>query len=404
MTASTVTAPRLATLVLLTALSVLSLNMFLPSLPNMARDFGADYALVNLSVAGYLGITALLQLIVGPMSDRFGRRRVGLVALSIYIVASVGCALSTDIWLFLTFRVAQGIIVTGWVVSLAVIRDTSPPNEAASRIGYVTMAMAIAPMLGPTLGGVLDELFGWRANFWTFAGLGVIAWLICWFDLHETNTSPSMTFAKQFRDFPHLFRSRRFWGYALCIASSTGAFFSFVSGAPLVAQSILSVSPATLGIYIGIITAGFMVGSFLSGRFASRTELTTMMIIGRVAACCGPLAGLALFAAGFVNVFSLFGVVVLVGFGNGLTMPSANAGALSVRPQLAGSAAGLTGALTVGAGAVLTSITGAVISPQNAPYALHGIMLTATAIGLAAALYVLTIDRRERRTATADAA
>lgn len=387
--------PRLYTLVLLTALSVLSLNMFLPSLSNMARDFQADYALVTLSIAGYLAITAVLQVIMGPLSDRHGRRPVLLAALAIFALASLGCALATDIWVFLGFRILQGAVISGWALSQAAIRDMHPAQEAASLMGYVAMAMAVAPMLGPMFGGVLDELFGWRASFLTFAGMGVALFILCWIDLGETNTCPSETFTKQFRTYPELFRSRRFWGYAMCMAFSTGAFYAFLSGVPLVARTVLDLPPAKLGFYMGTITAGFFLGSFVSGRYAKRYELTTMMIAGRIVACAGLLVGLALFLAGIVNAISLFGATVFVGIGNGLTMPSSNAGALSVRPELAGSASGLSGALTVGAGAVLSSITGAILTEEHGVYELVSMMLFCSAMALVAALTVLRIDRRE---------
>ena len=188
--------PRLATLILLTALSTLSLNMFLPSLSNMARDFQTEYALVNLSIAGYLAVTAVLQLVIGPLSDRYGRRPVLLTAMAIFVMASLGCALATNIWVFLGFRVLQGAVIAGWALSQAAIRDMVPAQEAASLMGYVAMAMAVAPMLGPMLGGVLDEIFGWRASFLTFTGLGAALFILCWVDLGETNTRPSETAAE----------------------------------------------------------------------------------------------------------------------------------------------------------------------------------------------------------------
>ncbi len=387
--------PRLGTLVLVTALSVLSLTMFLPSLSNIAETFGADYALVNLSIAGYAGMTAVLMLIMGPLSDRFGRRPVLLAGLVIFILASLGCLLATNIWTFLAFRLLQGAIISGWVLSNAVIRDMVPAQKAASLMGYIAMAWAVAPMLGPLFGGILDELFGWRANFMAFAIFGVAILGLCWVDLGETNKTPSGTFLNQIRIYPELFRSRRFWGYALCMAFSAGAFYSFLGGVPLVAKTVLELSPATLGFYVGTITVGFALGSFLSGRYAKRYPLTTMIISGRVIACVGLMVGLVLILAGIVNVMSLFGATVFVGLGNGLTMPSASAGAMSVRPELAGSASGLSGALTVSGGAILSSITGAILTEQNGAYALLGMMLFSSAMGLVAALYVLRIDRRE---------
>lgn len=389
--------PRMITLVLLTALSVLSLNMFLPSLPGMAADFRVDYALVNLSIAGYLAITAVLQVIMGPLSDRYGRRPVLLAGLAIFVVASLGCTLATDVWVFLAFRILQGAIIAGAALSRAVIRDMVPAQEAASLMGYVSMAMAVAPMLGPMFGGALDAIFGWRANFLAFTGLGAILLLLCWADLGETNKEPSETFARQFRSYPELFRSRRFWGYSLCMAFSTAAFYSFLSGAPLVAQTLLGVSSAELGLYLGSITGGFFFGSFLSGRFAKHHALTTMMLAGRIVACSGLLIGLVFIVSGTVTLLTLFGATLCVGVGNGLTMPSSNAGALSVRPQLAGSASGLSGALTVGVGAVFTSITGAILTPENGATALVGMMLFCSAVGLVATLSVRQIDRREGR-------
>jgi MFS transporter, DHA1 family, multidrug resistance protein len=388
--------PRLFTLILLSALAVLPVNMFLPSLSNIAQEFQADYALVNLSIAGYAGVAAALQLIMGPLSDRFGRRPVLLTAVMMFVLASLGCALATGVWAFLAFRLLQGAIIAGYAVSLAVIRDTSDEQKAASLIGYVATAWAVAPMLGPTLGGLLDELFGWRASFWTFAVFGVAVLVLCWVDLPETNPAPSSTIMKQFGTYPELFRSRRFWAYALCMAFSTGAFYAFLGGAPLAAKTLFMMSPATLGFCMGTMTAGFMLGSFLSGRYADRYPLTTMMIAGRIIACAGLVVGLGLLLAGAVHVASLFGPCVFVGLGNGLTMPSASAGALSVRPRLAGSASGLSGALTVAGGAVVSSMTGAVLTEDNSAYALLGVMLFSSLIALFAALYVLRLDRQER--------
>ena len=388
--------PRLFTLIILTGLSVLSLNMFLPSLSNIADEFQTDYTIVSLSVAGYLGITAVLQLVIGPLSDRFGRRPVLLSGVTIFILASLGCMLASSIWTFLAFRVMQGAIISGWVLTLAVIRDSVPEQAAASRIGYISMAMAVAPMLGPIVGGVLDELFGWRSNFLFFSVLGIAVLGLCWFDLGETNKNPSETFTKQFQTYPELFKSRRFWGYALCIMFSTGAFYIFLAGVPLIAMTVLALSPATLGFYMGTITVGFALGSFLSGRYAKQYPLTTMMISGRIVACTGLMAGLVLFLTGFENVLTLFGATVFVGVGNGLTMPSANVGALSVRSDLAGSAAGLMGALTVGGGAVLTSIASIILTEGGGPYQLLGMMLFCSLMALVAALYVLRIRKSGR--------
>jgi len=385
--------PRFATLILLSGLSILTLNMFVPSLTSIARHFSVDYAVVNLSVAGYAAMTALLQLVMGPLSDRFGRRPVILAGLVLFVLASLGCVLADDIGTFLFFRLLQAAIASGHAVSMAVIRDTAPTQKAASLMGYLAMAWAVAPMLGPLFGGTLDEFFGWRANFWAFLVFGLAVFALCWIDLGETNQQKSETFAKQFREYPELLRARRFWGYALCSAFSIGTFFAYLGGAPLVATQVFQMSPAMVGVTVGIITAGFMTGSFLSGRFAARHRLTTMMITGRLVACVGLSAGLALTLVGVVNEATVFGAALLAGLGNGLTNPSSHAGALSVRPRLAGSAAGLSSALIVALGAAVSGLTGTVVGGAHAASVLLAVMLASALIGLAAALAVRRLER-----------
>ena len=387
--------PTLITLIFATALSVLTLNMFLPSLVHMSEDFGVDYGLMNVSVAGYLCVSAVLQLIVGPLSDRYGRRPVLLIAMTIFVFASIGCVLADSIWAFLAFRMVQAAVVAGPVLSSASIRDRYPPNEAASKLGYVAMAMALAPMLGPMLGGALDMLFGWRAGFVMYSLLGAGVLLLLWFDMGETNTNRSSTFAAQMREYPHLFRARRFWGYALCAAFSIGGFFSFITGAPLVAAAWFDLSPAMLGLGIGIITGGFMVGNFVTGRIAKRTQLTTMILFGRIVASVGPFCGLLLFVGNMGSVWVFFGSAICVGFGNGLTNANASAGVMSVRQKLAGSAAGLSGALIVALGAVLTMMTGTFVSPENGPFLVLSMMCGSSFVGLLAVLYVRRLDRTD---------
>lgn len=387
--------PRLFTLILVTGLSTLSLNLFLPSLTNIADAYQADYGLASFSISGYLAMTAVLQLFIGPLSDRLGRRPVLLVALAVFIFASIGCVLATNIWAFLTFRMLQASIIAGAALSPAVIRDMVPAQKTASLLGYVSMAMAIAPMLGPMFGGMLDDLFGWRANFITFIVIGALTFVLCWSDLGETNKTPSETVTRQFRAYPQLLKSRRFWGYCLCMAFSTGSFYAFLAGVPLVNRTLFSMSPGVLGFYMGTITVGFFLGSFLSSRYASRYALATPIICGRIVACAGLVGGLLLFTAGYIHVISLFGATAFVGLGNGLTMPGASAGAMSVKPELAGSASGLTGALTVAGGAMLTWVTGTILSEENGAYLLLGMMLFSASAGLIAAIFVVWVDRSE---------
>ncbi|MEM9278937.1 MAG: Bcr/CflA family efflux MFS transporter, partial [Pseudomonadota bacterium] len=267
--------PALLTLILLSGLSIVSLTMFLPSLANIARTFETDYALINLSIAGYAGMTAIVQLIVGPLSDRYGRRPVMLWALLVFSVASVGCLFAQNVWAFLGFRLLQAAVISGYAISVAVVRDTYSAEKSASLIGYITAVSAIAPMLGPMIGGALDDLFGWRSNFVVFTSAGIFMFFICWIDLRETNMSASTTFRLQMRSYQELVQSKRFWGYSLCMAFCNAAFYVFLGGAPLLAKSVFNVSTSEVGFYMGTTTVGFVLGSFLAGRFAADYRLTT---------------------------------------------------------------------------------------------------------------------------------
>ncbi|WP_417519347.1 multidrug effflux MFS transporter [Minwuia sp.] len=380
--------PHLPTLILMTALSTLSLNMFLPSLANIATEFDTSYATVSLSIAGYLAVTAVVQLVVGPLSDRIGRRPVVLGTVGIFVAASIGCTLATDIWTFLGFRMLQAAMVAGHAMSMAIVRDTRTERQAAGTLAFISMSMAVAPMLGPMVGGTLDTLFGWRASFWFYTGSGVALLLLCWIDLGETYPRRD----RKPGDAPpgrpvDLLRLAPFWGFALCSMSSVGAFYVFLAGAPLVAAETFGISTATLGLFIGSITMGFVCGTFLSTRLSKRFDITTMMLAGRLAACAGLGTGLVILLSGHLHIATYFGATIFVGLGNGLTVPSAYAGALSVRPDLAGTAAGVNGALIVGAGAGLTLVTGALMEATDAPVTLLSIMFGTSFAGLLATLW-----------------
>ncbi len=195
---SSISPPNIATLIFLTALSVVAGNMFLPSLADMARFFGVEYAAMSLAISLYLAVTGVLQLIVGPLSDRFGRRPLLIGAMAVFALTSLGCALADDITEFLVFRVLQGAVATGSALAMVIVRDQYAPQEAARKVALVAMAMAVGPMIGPMIGGVLDELHGWRAIFYAYAILGLFASRVCCPDTRVTNTTPSSTFASVF--------------------------------------------------------------------------------------------------------------------------------------------------------------------------------------------------------------
>lgn len=350
-----------------------------------------DYWIIGLSLAAYAVVSACLQLVLGPLSDRFGRRPVILAALAIFVVASIGCATAPNAWMFLACRMVQAVIAPTYAVSLAVIRDTTTREQAAGRFGYLAMAWAVAPMLGPTVGGLIDQLFGWRASFYVLTLLGISVLVLCWTDLPETNKSRSKTMLEQYKVYPDLLRSRRFLAYCLCMSFSVGAFYAFLSGAPLAAASF-GLSSAALGLYMGSITGGFMLGSFLAGRLAGTLPASTILISGRLVACAGLLLGLILYFAGIGHVLALFGPCLFVGLSNGLTQPTASAAAISVRSTQTGSAAGLAGAITVAGASIMAAVSSAVLTEENARVGLLLVMLASAVVALGAALFARHIE------------
>ena len=388
------TPPHILTLVVSAATAALAMNIFLPSLPAIARHFDADYAVVQLMVSLYLFATAVLQLFIGPASDRYGRRPVMLTCFVIFLVGTFAALHAPTIELLLVCRVVQAASAAGMVLSRAIIRDTVGPNEAASKIGYVTMGMALVPMVAPVIGGMLDELYGWESTFYLTLAFGAVAFLVVYLDLGETNASRSASMTAQMRNYPELARSRRFWGYAATAGLTSGAFFAFLGGGPFVATEILHLSPTQYGLYFTLVSLGYIIGNFLSGRFSARIGINRMMLVGNTISASTMALSMALFAAGAFHPLSLFGPIVGLGIGNGMTLPNANAGIVSVRPHLAGSASGLGGTIQIGGGAILAVLAGAMLGPQSTPMPLLWIMFASSFLSILTTLYVMDVARR----------
>ncbi len=389
------TPPHIMTLVLITGTSAMVMNMFLPSLPAMTAYFGTDYRVMQLSVALFLGANGVLQLIVGPLSDRFGRRPVLLAGFALFMLATLGCIYAPTVEVFLLFRMAQAAVVVAMVLSRAVVRDMVPAEQAASMIGYVTMGMSAVPMISPAIGGALDEAFGWKANFWVFFLAGGAAFWLIWRDLGETNTRRATSFGQQLREYPELLMSPRFWGYCMAAAFASGAFFAYLGGAPFVGATVFRMSPSTLGYFFGAPAVGYMAGNFLSGRYSMRLGINRMILWGSGVSLAGGVAALALFEAGLGSAAVFFGAMILLGVGNGMVLPNANSGMLSVRPQLAGSASGLGGAIMIGGGAALSALAGSLLSPESGAFPLLWIMAIVLALSLASILLVIARERQK---------
>jgi len=382
------------TLVLLASISALAMNSFLPSLPNMAEHFGSSTALMGLSVGVYLGTSAIFQILVGPLSDRIGRRTVSLWALIIFSIVSISCVYAPNTFVFMFLRALQAIAACTFVVARAVVRDTTETQASGSKIAYISMGTAICPMFGPALGGLLDGWFGWEANFWVIGGLGLVILLIAYFDLGETVPENTQGFRQQFSEYPELLLSRRFWGYCLASAFGAGAFFAYLGGGPFVGSIVYNLSPEMLGLYFGAPAIGYFFGNFLSGRFTIRFGIDAMILWGLWIIFSGLSLSMVCSYVGYGSVETFFGFMIFVGLGNGLTIPNATAGMLSVRPHLAGTASGLGGAMMIAIGAALSTLAGAFLVPGSNEMPLLMLMWFSSLSGVAVIIYVRQRNRR----------
>jgi MFS transporter, DHA1 family, multidrug resistance protein len=220
--------------------------------------------------------------------------------------------------------------------------------------------------------------------------MGGVLLMLVWFDMGETR-HPGLP-PPRWHDWAMLLRSPHYWAYVLCGAFSVGAFYVFVTGVPYVATALWALSPAQVGLGLGSITGGFMVGAALTARWAPRRGIAALILAGRLLSLAALAVALLLFAAGLEHPLALFVPTLLVGVGNGLTLSNVNAGALSVRPDLAGTAAGLAGALWVAIGALLSTATALVIERSTTPGTLVALMVATVLLSLAAALAAARLD------------
>ncbi len=387
--------PHIFTLILLASISALTMNIFLPSLPNIAASLGSSTSILGLSVGIYLASSALLQLIIGPFSDQFGRRPLILWSLIIFCLSTLATVFVTNTAQFLILRIFQAISASCMVLARAIVRDTTESVEqAGSQIAYVTMGMAFVPMIGPAIGGLLDYQYGWTASFWILCLLGSMIFLISYFDVGETLPENSQGFLEQIRTYPSLLRSKRFWAYCLSSAFVSGAFFSYLGGAPFVGNEVFGLSPKDLGIWFGAPAVGYILGNFLSGRFSTKIGLDKMIFFGVIIALTGVSISFMISYLGFGSILSFFGLMSLVGLGNGMSIPNATAAMMSVNPKLAGTAAGLGSAIMIGGGAGLSAIANFILKPGSSELPLIILMWLSVFSGLCTVNYVIYRNKK----------
>jgi len=355
-------APSRATLILLvvmTGLAPISLYLLVPALPMLATTFGRDASVVQMTVSFYMVGIAISQLLLGPLSDRFGRRPVMLAGLALSIVASFGCILAQTLPQLIAARFFQALGgASGMVISRAIIRDLYPRERIGAMISLVIAVMMIAQMLSPLTGGLIETAFGWHAIFYVVAALSIVVAAAVTLALPETRPA-RVDDASFSRDLALLIRSRAFLGYVLCQVLASQIIFAFAGGGPYIVEVQMGRSSAEYGAWFASTGFAYFIGNLFCVRFSPRYQLDRLIWFGLALQLTGACLNFAWSMFGFNQVPAvLFGTQMLVMFANASVMANSAAGAISVRPGAAGTASGAMGFLQMGIGA-LTSQLGA---------------------------------------------
>jgi MFS transporter, DHA1 family, multidrug resistance protein len=384
-------------LVAMTSIGPTSLNILVPAIPQLARTLAGDVATLQFTVSLFLIGLAGAQLVMGPLSDRFGRRPVLLGGMALTALASILAIVMSTVESLIVARMLQAIgASTGIVVGRAIIRDLFDRSRAASMLGLVATVMVVVPTFGPLIGGVLDTAFGWQAIFIFTAAtsLVVLVWIAV--TLPETRglNAPSDDMSAGFwRDLRWLANSPSFTGYVLVGALGSSTFFAFLGGGPHVVITLMERSSAEYGIWFAISSLGYMAGNFAASRLALQHGIDTLIWwgIGIEAIGVASATVLAAFAHDWGPVI-IFGPQMLISLGNGLLLPGAISGAVSVRPPAAGTAAGITGCTQMAVGAAVTQYAGTLLA--HASSALPMAVLMDALIAGCAVGFALLVRRR----------
>lgn len=367
--------------VALTSLGPLSTDFYLPALPAIARALHTDSVGVQLTLSVYLLGFGAGQLLVGPLSDRFGRRPVMLWGMLVFVLSSLVCALADAITTLVAARLLQAFgACAGPVLGRAVVRDLYGPTESARALSHVSTATALAPLLAPLLGGWLTAIWGWRATFVVLTLYACVLMLAVWLVLKETNRHPdahAMRPARMWANYRTLLADPVYRSALLIGCGASAALFAFISGSPFVFIEHFGMSPQQMGLAFGLNVTGFMIGSTLSGRLSRR--LGPARLIGH-GVWLGAIASVALALLTLAGpdhpaavMLPMWGVAAAIG----LILPNSTALGLAGYPKMAGAAASLMGFVQMGLGASAGMLVG------------HGVQGGTSALGLTVAAGML---------------
>lgn len=386
--------PPIALFIMVTSVGPFAINAFLPSIPRLVVEFGSDLTTAQLALTLYLVGIALGQLVWGPLSDRFGRRPMLLLGLGVSLVAGLAGALAPSIEVLVASRWFQAIgACAGLVLGRAMVRDIHGRDKAASMIGYITMVMAVVPMLAPAIGGYLDDGLGWRAVFAAMALLSAAALAFAVTHGHETHhhrlAIPSAW--AMAREYGELIAHRDFIAFTATSAFVNASFFAFLAAGPYLMIRVLERPASEYGLYFVAVSIAYMIGNFLAGRWSQRLGADRMVRLGVMVA--SPAIAVQLLAAFHWELAPLviFLPMICASTGVGMTLPNAVAGAISVNPRLAGAASGLIGFTQMMLGAAATVVVAHFENGTLAPMAL--VMAACTTSAFIAAHMIRPLPR-----------
>jgi len=342
-------------LVAMTGVAPISLYLLVPALPKLALTFGRDISIAQMTVSLYMVGIACSQIIMGPLSDKFGRRPVLLAGLTLMVAASLGCSFAESLPQLIAARFFQALGgATGMVVSRAIIRDLYSRERVSSMISLVIAVMMVAQMLSPLTGGLLETAFGWRAIFYVITAASLAIATAIALALPETRRARAQ--AGGFRgDVGTLLSSRAFIGYVLCQVLASQIIFVFAGGGPYIVVTQMGRSSAEYGAWFATTAFAYLIGNLFCVRFAPRHRLERLIWFGLALQFFGSALNLLASITGFNQAPAwLFGTQMIVMFANAFVMSNATAGAISVRPEAAGTASGAMGFLQMGLGSLIS--------------------------------------------------
>jgi MFS transporter, DHA1 family, multidrug resistance protein len=374
----------------------LSMDLYLPGLPSMARDLSAPAWAAQLTITTSMLGLAGGQLVAGPISDARGRRGPLLAGLTAYMLTSLLCAMAPTIWVLLALRLVQGAAgAAGIVIARAIVRDLHSGVAAARFFAMLMLVAGLAPILAPLVGGQLLHVTDWRGIFVVLAGIGGALLLAAWWSLPDT-LAPAARHAgglrATLRVFGGLVRDRAFMGYTLAMGLSFGAMATYISGSPFVLEDIHGVSPQLFSVIFALNAGGLVVASQVSRATVARAGPRRLLVIGTATSAIGGVGVLAavVFDLGLAALLPGFFLVVA---SLGLVLPNSSALALADHPRTAGSASALLGLSQFAIGAAAAPLAGVGGSDTALPLAIVAATLSVSGL---ACLLVLTRHRGRR--------